>query len=95
MVDAARAFQNFLVDFNFEALTLPVVANVTGRPYPGGDPTLTIRAFLVRQISQSVQWTQSVRYMLGAGVEDFSEIGPGEVLTGLVNKIQQAELETV
>ncbi len=90
MVDAARAYQQFLVDFSFDALTIPVVSNVTGRPYPAGDPTLTIKAFLVRQISQSVKWTHSVRYMLDHDVSEIKEIGHGQVLTGLVGKIKAA-----
>lgn len=95
MVDAARAFQTFLVDFTFNSLKLPVIANVTGRPYPAGDPTLTVRAFLVRQISQSVKWTQSIRYLLDLNVSEFTEIGPGKVLTKLVDKIKSAEVGAV
>ncbi|MFL0800594.1 MAG: ACP S-malonyltransferase [Agarilytica sp.] len=93
MVDAARAYQQFLVDFSFERLKIPVVSNVTGRPYPAGDPTLTIKAFLVRQISQSVKWTHSVRYMLDHDITEIAEIGHGQVLTGLVGKIKAAYFE--
>ncbi|SEF29789.1 ACP S-malonyltransferase [Variovorax sp. NFACC27] len=89
MIDAARAFQDFLVDFSFEPLLLPVISNVTGRPYPAGDPTLTVRAFLVRQISRPVLWTQSVRHMSESGVDEFHEIGPGTVLTRLIQQIRE------
>ncbi|MFL0805274.1 MAG: ACP S-malonyltransferase [Agarilytica sp.] len=95
MADAARAYQQFLVDFSFASLNIPVVSNVTGRPYPAGDPTLTIRAFLVRQICQSVKWTQSVRYMLDHDVSDIKEVGHGQVLTGLVGKIKSAYVESL
>ncbi len=91
MVDAARAFQDFLVAFDFKTLTLPVISNVTGRPYPAGDPTLTVRAFLVRQISRPVLWMQSVRHMSEAGVDQFHEIGPGTVLTRLIQQIRQRD----
>ena len=40
------------------------------------------------QLSQCVQWRRSIDYMLQAGVEDFYEIGPGKVLSGLVKRIE-------
>lgn len=86
MNDASRKFQRFLLDFEFNPLKIPVVSNVTGRPYPAGDPTLTIRAFLTRQITQSVKWTQSIRYLLENDISDIVEVGHGKVLTGLVAK---------
>lgn len=90
MDDAARKFQRFLLDFEFNSLQIPVISNVTGRPYPAGDPTLTIRAFLTRQITQSVKWTQSVRYLLENDITDIKEIGHGRVLTALVAKSKAA-----
>ncbi len=95
MIDAAREFQDFLTGFNFEPLRLPVVANVTGRHYPSGDPTLTLRAFLVRQISRPVLWTQSVRHMCDQGAGEFHEIGPGTVLTRLVQQIRESNAAVV
>lgn len=95
MIDAARAFQEFLVGFTFKPLRLPVIANVTGRYFPSGDPTLTVRAFLVRQISRPVLWTQSVRYMSECGVDKFDEMGPGTVLTRLVQQIRESDAEVV
>lgn len=91
MIDAAREYQKFLVGFEFNALTLPVISNVTARPYPGGDPGLTIRSFLVRQITQSVKWNQSVMHLLAMGVTDFKELGPGQVLSRLVENIRQPQ----
>lgn len=90
MNDAAQKFQQYLTDYSFNPLNIPVVANVTGRPYPAGDPTLVVRAFLVRQISQSVKWTHSIEYMLENGITDLEEVGQGRVLTGLTAKIRAA-----
>jgi malonyl CoA-acyl carrier protein transacylase len=91
MADTAREFDRFLDGFAFEALRLPVIANVTGQPYPMVDPSSTIRSMLVRQIREPVQWTDSIRHLLAEGASEFKEIGPGNVLTRL---IQQIKLKT-
>ena len=44
---------------------------------------------LVKQITSRVRWRESVEYMIKEGVEDFIEIGPGKVLSGLVKKINK------
>ena len=89
MSDAARAFGEFLGSFTFNPLQVPVIANVTAEPYPSEDPTQTIRSLLTRQITQPVQWTRSIRYLLGQGASEFHESGPGNVLTKLIRQIQQ------
>jgi malonyl CoA-acyl carrier protein transacylase len=88
VADAAKAYDEFLSGFTFSELKLPVVANITGQPYPKDNPTQNIRAALVKQITGSVYWTQSVRYLMSAGVTDFKEMGPGNVLTKLMKQIQ-------
>lgn len=93
MVEAGQAFATFLASFEFKALQIPVIANVTARPYPaggpGGHPTETIKGLLAEQITRPVQWTDSIRYLLGQGETEFEEIGPGAVLTGLIRRIRQ------
>lgn len=89
MADAARAFADFLAPMSFAAPKIPVVANVTAQPYPTRDSSEPVKSLLVNQISHSVQWTQSVRYLLSQGVTQFSEMGPGNVLTRSVQQIQQ------
>jgi [acyl-carrier-protein] S-malonyltransferase len=44
---------------------------------------------LVSQVSAPVRWDESIRTMVGLGVERFIEIGPGKVLTGLVKRIDK------
>jgi len=88
-VSAADAFDAFLGGVSFNPLELPVISNVTGRPYPVENPNATIRSFLVKQIAQPVRWMQSVRYLAGQGVTEFQEVGPGVVLTRLVEQIRQ------
>lgn len=63
---------------------IPVVSNVTAAPH--GD-LATVRAMLLRQVTAPVLWEKSVRALIGGGVQEFVEVGPGSVLTGLIGKI--------
>ncbi len=65
---------------------IPVWSNVDARPHT--DPQ-EIRALLVRQVLQPVRWEQTMRGMLGQGIERFYEIGPGRVLTPLLKRIER------
>ena len=89
MVDAGKAFAEFLSPMSFGAPKIPVVANVTGQLYPNGASD-SVKVLLVDQITQSVQWTQSMRFLLQQGVSDIKEVGPGNVLTRLVQQIKNA-----
>lgn len=62
----------------------PVYQNVNALPET--DPT-RIKANLLAQLTSPVRWTQSVQAMLAAGAREFTEIGPGTVLQGLVKRI--------
>lgn len=89
VADAAREFAEFLAPMSFAAPKTPVVANATARLYPAGNASESVKSLLVDQITHSVQWTQSIRFLLAQGVTQFSEIGPGNVLTRMVQQIQQ------
>jgi malonyl CoA-acyl carrier protein transacylase len=90
MVEAANEFADFLAPMTFAAPAIPVVANVTAERYPSDDASAAAKSLLVRQISHSVQWTQSVRRLVADGVDAFREVGPGNVLTKLVQQIRQS-----
>jgi malonyl CoA-acyl carrier protein transacylase len=92
MERAAAAFEDFLDGMKFRPLHIPVIANVTGQPYPGGLPSATVRSLLVRQIASPVLWTQSVHTILQWGEAEFCEVGPGNVLTRLLQQIRQSDL---
>ncbi len=64
----------------------PVYQNVDAKPYT--DPA-QIKANLVAQLTSPVRWTQTVNNMLADGAEEFIELGPGQVLTGLIAKIRK------
>lgn len=86
MKESGNAFESFLADFQFNEPGIPVLANVTAVPYSGSDD---VSGLLVQQMFSSVQWVRSVEYMISEGVTDFVEVGPGNVLTGLIRKIQR------
>jgi len=85
MADAAKEFTDFLEQFSFCDLHIPVISNVTARPYPNEDS----KKLLIAQMTSPVQWTDSIRYLMGKGVTEFEEIGPGNVLTGLIRRIKK------
>jgi len=91
MADAARKFEDYLAPFRFESPATPVVANVTAEPYPDGGGEDSIKSLLVRQIDHSVRWNQSVRWLMNHGVDDFRELGPGNVLTRMLQQIRQEQ----
>ena len=65
---------------------IPLVANVSAAPITGADD---IRAELVAQLTSSVRWTESMRYVIAEGVTRVMEIGPKNVLTGLMKRIDR------
>jgi malonyl CoA-acyl carrier protein transacylase len=94
MADSSKAFADFLTPMSFAATKTPVIANVTAQPYPTEKASESVKSLLVAQMTQSVQWTQSVRLLMSKGVTQFSEMGPGNVLTKSVQQIQQEQTPT-
>jgi [acyl-carrier-protein] S-malonyltransferase len=70
----------------FGPLQVPVVSNVEARP--NTDPA-AVNDLLVRQVCGTVRWSESLRVMLDAGVTRFIEVGPGDVLRGLMKRISR------
>ena len=66
--------------------TVPVIANVTAQPHGGPG---AIRARLVEQVTSSVRWEESMRYLLGQGFTRFIELGPGKALSGFMKRIDK------
>lgn len=67
--------------------TVAVMANVTARPHEGPE---AIRARLVEQVTSSVRWEESMRYLLAQGFTRFIELGPGKALSGFMRRIDKA-----
>ncbi len=85
-----QKYSEFIAPYRFGDLKLPVIANVSARPYQSDQ----IKTMLINQITHSVRWTESILYMLNKGVREFIEIGPGKVLRGLIKSIKQDSVLT-
>ncbi|NKB23916.1 MAG: ACP S-malonyltransferase [Kiritimatiellae bacterium] len=87
MESSKKEFEAFLHQFEFSSLERPVISNVHAQPY-GQDQ---IRENLTNQMTHSVCWTETIQYLLRE-IEDpeFEEIGPGNVLTGLLRQIRSS-----
>jgi len=89
MADAAAEFRRVLEATPFQAPSVPVVANATAGPLT--DPG-EIREAVAKQLTSPVHWTDSMRWLIAQGVARFVEVGPKDVLTGLMKRIdRQAE----
>lgn len=84
MAPAATRLDSFLGDIRFATPSPAVVTNVEASPNDDPDK---IKDLLVRQVTSTVRWTESINYMIDNGVKTFVELGPGNVLAGLIAKI--------
>ena len=85
MREAQAEFAAFLKDFAFAPPAIPVISNVSAKPY---EPDM-VRQTLSEQIGNSVRWLETVQCLLGQSDPQFEEVGPGSVLTKLVNSIKK------
>lgn len=85
MRGAQTAFAAFLHDISFTAPEIPVISNVSGKPYEGD----LVRQTLSEQIGNSVRWLETIVYLLDQPEPVFEEVGPGSVLTKLVAQIRK------
>ena len=87
MQRAAEAFASVVAQVDFHQPRVPVVANVTAAPIT---TVAEIREELVKQLTSTVRWVESIQYMIAQGVTTFVEIGPKNVLTGLMRRIDKS-----
>jgi len=86
MAGAAEEFRATLEAAQWTEARLPVIANATARPAGRGD-TINL---LVAQLTSPVRWTESIQFMIVKGITRFVEVGPKDVLTGLIKRIDAA-----
>jgi [acyl-carrier-protein] S-malonyltransferase len=68
---------------------VPVICNVDAARMTNADRS---RDALIRQVTGSVKWDQSMRLLMGVGVDTFVEVGPGRVLCGLMRQIDRGTI---
>lgn len=86
MAEVAAEFHALLDDTSFHQPAIPLVANATASPLT--EPDL-IRDALGRQLTSPVRWTESIRWTIEQGVTRFIEVGPKDVLSGLLRRIDR------
>ena len=87
MQQASEKMKKKIEDTNFLKPNPSIISNVTAKEE---NDVNIIKSLLVDQITSRVRWRESVNYMIKSGVNDFIEIGPGKVLSGLVKKINRS-----
>lgn len=85
MAESAAEFADYLADIDFMPPQFPVIANYSAQPYDNA----AVRDHLVKQIDNSVRWTDTIEYLLDQADPQIEEIGPGKVLSSLVRQIQR------
>jgi [acyl-carrier-protein] S-malonyltransferase len=86
MQPAVDGMSEIIATLSFHEPLIPIVANTTAQPITTAE---LVKAELIGQLCNSVQWQRSVEYMIDAGVTTFVEIGPGKVLSGLIRRINR------
>ena len=86
MQPAADDLKLAILDIPFNKPMFPIYQNVNA--YPQIDPEC-IRQNLLVQLTSPVHWTQTIKNMILDGAEEFYECGPGEVLSGLIHRIDK------
>jgi [acyl-carrier-protein] S-malonyltransferase len=88
LMEAARVeLEHAIVNTNIQEPVCPIYQNIDAKPYT--DAAL-IKKNLIAQLTGPVRWTQTVLHMLEDGATSFTEVGPGNVLQGLVKKTDRA-----
>jgi [acyl-carrier-protein] S-malonyltransferase len=86
MAGAQPKLRSALAKLKLQPPAVPVISNVTAQPH---GTTAEIQARLVEQVTSSVRWEESMRYLLAQGFTRFIELGPGTALSGFMKRIDK------
>ena len=89
MKSAAESMKSHLEKIEFKYPSLQLISNVTALPVEKNN---NIKNLLYQQIFSQVRWREIVEFMLKNGINDFIEIGPGKVLSGLIKRSNEKVL---
>ena len=84
---AKKELETAILATEIKSPVCPVYQNVDAKPYTDAE---SIKDNLIAQLTGPVKWTQTVQRMLQDGATEFIEVGPGNVLQGLVKKVDRA-----
>jgi [acyl-carrier-protein] S-malonyltransferase len=87
MASAQPKLQGELAKIKISSSSIPVISNVTAQPH-SSSPEISTR--LVEQVTSSVLWENSMRYLLAQGFTRFIELGPGTALSGFMKRIDKS-----
>ena len=86
MIPARQKFEAFLKKRKFSKPKIPVIANLTAKPYPNN----AVVEYLSKQISSTVLWSDTIHHLMSlSDAMEFVEIGHGDVLAKMIVKIKQ------
>ena len=86
MKNATNDMKSIILETEFKDPTHNIISNVTAKPVSNSDE---IKKLLIEQIEKPVRWRESVLNMIGSGINQFIEVGPGKVLSSLVKRIDR------
>ena len=86
MAGAQPKLRSALAKLKLQPPAVPVISNVTAQPH---STATEIQARLVEQVTSSVRWEESMRYLLAQGFTRFIELGPGTALSGFMKRIDK------
>ena len=84
LIGAGEKLAKELENVEISDMQIPVITNVTADYVASKDD---IKPLLIKQVSNSVLWEDTIRRMLSDGVDTFVEVGPGKALSGFIKKI--------
>ena len=93
MNKATNVMSAEIAKLNFKDSHIKLISNVTANEIKNVDE---LKELLIKQIENRVRWREIINNMINVGVNQFIEIGPGKVLSGLVKRInKEVEINTI
>ena len=86
MKNATDKMKELILETKFNDPIIDIISNVTANPLNIADD---IKKYLIQQIEKPVRWRESINNMISLGVNNFIEMGPGKILSGLVKRIDR------
>ena len=86
MKNATDKMKGLILETKFNDPIIDIISNVTANPLNIADD---IKKYLIQQIEKPVRWRESINNMISLGVNNFIEMGPGKILSGLVKRIDR------